>query len=100
MKKLGFMAAMIAMVFLTSVAGRAQSTTSSLTGTVTDTSGAVVVGAEVTIANTATGVNYKAKTDDRGVYRAAQLPPGSYTMQVASSGFETQSVQTFTLLVD
>jgi hypothetical protein len=100
MKKLGLMAAMIAMVLLTSVAGRAQSTTSSLTGTVSDTSGAVVVGAEITIANTATGVNYKAKTDDRGVYRAAQLPPGSYTMQVASSGFETQNVQAFTLLVD
>jgi hypothetical protein len=87
-------------VILTSASGGAQSTTSSLTGTVTDSSGAVVVGAEVTLANTATGVPYKAKADDRGIYRVTQLPPGSYTMQVASPGFETQAVQAFTLLVD
>lgn len=100
MKRVGFIAALVAVMVFTSMVGRAQNTTSSLTGTVTDTSGAVVVGADVTIANTATGVNYKAKTDERGIYRATQLPPGSYTMQVASSGFETQNVQSFTLLVD
>jgi hypothetical protein len=87
-------------VTLTSASGGAQSTTSSLTGTVTDSSGAVVAGAEVTLANTATGVAYKAKADDRGIYRVTQLPPGNYTMQVASPGFETQAVQAFTLLVD
>ena len=90
---------MIVSIF-TSTQTHAQSTTSSLTGTVTDTSGAIVVGADITVANASTGVEYKAKSDDRGTFRVTQLPPGSYQMHVASTGFETQNVQTFTLLVD
>ena len=93
-------AAALAALSLATVGIYAQSTTSSLTGTVTDTSGAVVNGAAVTITNTATGVTYKAKTDGLGIYRATQLPPGSYTMAIESTGFATQNVQPFTLLVD
>jgi len=100
MQKLSFALMLVITTILTSAVGSAQSTTSSLTGTVTDTSGAVVVGAAVTIANTATGVEYKATTSDQGVYRVTQLPPGSYTMQVGSPGFATQNIQAFTLLVD
>lgn len=90
----------LAVIFFASLYGSAQNTTSSLTGTVTDTTGAVISGAEVTVANTATGVTTKVNTDGQGVYRVSQLPPGSYTMHVASSGFAAQDIQAFTLLVD
>jgi outer membrane receptor protein involved in Fe transport len=78
----------------------AQSTTSTLTGTITDGSGAFVATADVLALNTATGVEYKAKADNQGNYRITQLPPGSYTLRVTSKGFKTQQLQAFTLLVD
>jgi len=84
---------------LTSAVGSAQSTTSSLTGTVTDTSGAVVVAAAVTIANTATGVEYKATTSDQGVYRVTQLLPVAIRCS-RKSWIRYAEIQAFTLLVD
>ena len=78
----------------------AQSTTSAVSGTVTDSTGAVVIGASVTVVNTATGVTYRTTTDNLGAYRVTQLPPGSYTMEVARSGFQTQNLQPFKLFVD
>ena len=78
----------------------AQSTTSSLTGTVTDSSGAIVGNAAITLKNTATGITYPTKTDSQGIYRVSQLPPGPYTMTVTSSGFQTLTTQPFTLFVD
>lgn len=77
---------------------RAQ-TTSGVFGTVTDASGAIVVGAKIVITNTATGIKYNATANSQGSYRVDQLPPGSYTMQVTSAGFQTQDLQAFTLLV-
>jgi len=91
---------LIVITILTPMVGIAQSTTSSIIGTVTDTSGAVVVGAAIKVVGTATGIEYKATTGDQGIYRVTQLPPGSYTMQVESPGFATQNVKAFTLLVD
>ena len=75
-------------------------TTSAIFGTVTDVSGAVVPSAALTITNTATGVKYTTTTGAQGTYRVEQLPPGSYTMEVVSTGFDTQDLQSFTLLVD
>ena len=75
-------------------------TTSGIFGTVTDTSGAAIPDAGVTLSNTATGEKYTAKSDSRGEYRVEQVPPGTYTMEVISSGFATQDLQAFRLLVD
>jgi outer membrane receptor protein involved in Fe transport len=85
--------------FLLSLPGNAQ-TTSAISGIVTDSTGALVTSARITAANTATGVTYSAQTDASGTYRISQLPPGTYTMQVSSSGFQTQNLLPFTLLVD
>ena len=90
----------LAVVTLGSVAGLAQGTTSAIDGTVTDSSGAVVVGASVKVVNTATGVAYNTTTDSLGSYHVTQLPPGSYTMEVARTGFATQNLQAFRLFVD
>ncbi len=75
-------------------------TTSAILGTVTDSSGAIVVGATITVTNTATGVKYPTTTSSQGSYRVIQLPPGTYTMEIVSPGFQTQELQSFPLLVD
>jgi Carboxypeptidase regulatory-like domain/TonB-dependent Receptor Plug Domain len=79
---------------------RAQITTSAVNGTVTDGTGAVVPGASISVVNTATGVEYRAITDGQGAFHVTQLPPGSYTLQVSKTGFQTQNIQAFKLFVD
>ncbi|HTB98443.1 MAG TPA: TonB-dependent receptor [Terracidiphilus sp.] len=80
--------------------GRAQTTTSSqINGSVTDSSGAVVIGASVTVTNSSTGVTYRMATDNLGAYHVTDLLPGKYTMEVAKSGFATQHINAFTLIV-
>jgi hypothetical protein len=76
-----------------------QSSTTSIRGTVSDEKGAVIPNAKVTLSNLDTGYSRTIATDGIGAYQFVQLQPGTYTLQVSSSGFATikQSVQ---LLVD
>src|SRR5262245_1488911 len=67
----------------------AQTGTSSITGTIIDTSGAVVPGATVTAKNEATGVTYTQTTTDSGLYSFSSLPVGNYTITVEKQGFKT-----------
>jgi hypothetical protein len=98
-RRLAFGAALILMLSI-SFSVRAQNIVSSqVNGTVTDASGAIVVGASVTVTNVATGVTYRAQTDNLGSYHVTDLPPGTYTMDVSKSGFAEQRVQPFTLIV-
>jgi hypothetical protein len=61
----------------------------SVTGTVTDTSGAAVADASVTLLNTGTNASYAAKTGENGAYRIADIPPGpGYALTVRKDGFE------------
>ena len=57
-------------------------------GTVTDTTGAVIPGAAVTIQNTLTGVITKLTSDSNGVYDAVSLDPGTYAITFAKEGFK------------
>jgi hypothetical protein len=59
-----------------------------LTGTVTDSSGAVVAGANVTITNPATGVQFHTTTSSAGTYAVTGLTPGVYSITVEASGFK------------
>src|SRR5579864_936290 len=63
----------------------------SLAGTVTDKSGAVVVGATVTITDQATGVSHSTATGDSGFYKVTGLPPGRYKVEVSAPSFKTTS---------
>ncbi len=65
---------------------------SSLQGTVTDPSSAVIVRATVTITNDATGVSEHTKTGAAGVFRFVSLAPGSYHVEATASGFATHQV--------
>jgi hypothetical protein len=62
----------------------------SLTGTVTDPSGAVIESAEATALEVQTGVAHTATTDSAGNYRFAALSPGTYKVTIAAKGFSTQ----------
>jgi hypothetical protein len=63
--------------------------TSQVRGIVTDQTGAVVQGAQVTITNEGTGIATTAKTDDRGLYTFTGLRPDSYAIKVEAQGFQS-----------
>ncbi len=67
----------------------AQSGRGTITGTVVDSSGAVVPGADVTATNTQTGGTFKAVTTDVGLYRIPYVEPGTYRITAAMTGFKT-----------
>jgi hypothetical protein len=67
---------------------KAQNVSASLTGTVNDTSGAVIPKADVTLKNEASGDIRKTVSNTDGYFTFAAIPPGSYTVEVDVSGFE------------
>ncbi|MGH9449270.1 MAG: TonB-dependent receptor, partial [Terriglobia bacterium] len=69
----------------------AQSLYGSMSGTVTDQSGAVIPGAAITIINQDTHLTRSTTTGSAGDYRVIDLPAGTYTVRVAAKGFRTVS---------
>ncbi len=78
-------------------AGWGQTVTGTVTGTVTDQSGAVIPGATVLAHNMDTGVDSSASSDAAGVYRIGFLPIGRYQLTVSANGFGTETVPAFQL---
>src|SRR5277367_3452331 len=66
--------------------------TGALTGTVTDPSGGVVVGASVTATNNGTGQARTSTTDSSGTYKFSLLSPGNYSLKFSANGFKTSTV--------
>jgi len=64
-----------------------------ITGTVTDSTGAVIADAIVTATNAATNVSTSRTTSSAGLYTIAPLPPGIYTVTVEAKGFKTVKQQ-------
>jgi uncharacterized surface anchored protein len=71
----------------------AQSTQSTILGTVKDTTGAVIPNAEVVVTNVDKGVSSAYRTDSSGNYQAMELIPGTYKVRVVKTGFETQLLE-------
>ncbi len=67
----------------------AQSTFGSITGVVTDPSGGVTPGAEVTVTNAGTGAVRKVTTGSTGVFNVPNLDLGAYVLRVSAKGFTT-----------
>ena len=65
----------------------AQTTTSTIEGTVTDANGAVIAGATVRASGTTLAAERTATTDAEGFYRLAALPAGNYTVSISQTGF-------------
>lgn len=77
----------------------AQIEQANLTGTVTDTSGASVPGAAVSIVNLQTKTRAETRSNDTGTYRLPYLPAGEYQLSVEKEGFERSRVDAIRLTV-
>ncbi len=77
----------------------AQQTTATLTGTVTDSSGAIVPAATVRVVNKGSNASREARTDDSGNYNLPFLPAGDYSATLTAKGFQGQNVARFNLQV-
>src|SRR5438477_1203894 len=77
----------------------AQVSGATLSGTITDPSGAAIAGAKVSIANKATGVARDVTADAAGFYSAPNLLPGPYEVTTSASGFSTAKQSDLTLTV-
>src|SRR3984885_6977010 len=87
-------------VFGASHYGWSQEGTASITGTITDQSGAAVTGATITATSQERGQTYSGVSNDSGLYRIAQLPVGTYAVKVEKAGFALASVPPFVLTLN
>ena len=96
----GVVVMLLAFAFVLPSRLNAQGTTSaSVLGTVTDSSGAVIPKASVQVKNVATGRVQQAPTDAQGRYTIADLPIGSYEAEASAPGFQTIVRRGITLTV-
>ena len=85
--------------FLISTPVYSQIVGGTLSGTVTDSSGAAIPNATIAIKNEATGVTTNATSNAQGLYSAPNLLPGTYEVTVTASGFDTKGVSNVVLAV-
>ena len=83
-----FAVATVLMAIALNIPANAQTFRGTILGTVTDSSGAAVSGATVTVKNTGTGLVRTVTTDDDGNYSVPELPIGTYSVTVEKSGFK------------
>jgi outer membrane receptor protein involved in Fe transport len=95
------MAAVLALAFtLCTTSASAQGITGTITGIVTDQTGATVPGATVTVRDTDTNAVHKVQTTDVGSYTLTQLPPGNYSVTVEKPSFNTFKQTHLVLAID
>ena len=89
------------MTFLIAVAAvapvTAQTSKALISGTVTDASGASVVGAKITITDVSRNQDFTAETNSSGVYRVIELTPGTYRVTAEAVGFRTYVLESLRL---
>ncbi len=76
-------------LFLFVYSSAAQSPTGTISGIVTDPTGAAVTGAEIVVVNDATRVQLETQSNGEGIYVIPNLTPGNYRVQVSKVGFKT-----------
>src|ERR1700722_8283103 len=89
MKSLRFLSMVLAIFIPLSPGARAQGNEGRIEGAIRDPSGAVVVGAKVTVTNTGKQVSRELVTNVTGEYVAPGLEPGLYTVSAEAAGFKT-----------
>jgi hypothetical protein len=93
----------LGLIILLAAAGRMlgqAGQTGTITGTVTDSTGAILPGASVTVTNTGTNVPYRTTTTSAGDYTVPNLLPGTYTVSAEIKGFQKSVTTPFNLAVD
>jgi hypothetical protein len=91
---------LVALVFLLAPSSFGQGLTGSIGGTVTDSTGATVDGATVTIREVNTNASRSVVSSDVGSYRVTQLPPGTYSVKVEKAGFQISEQDKITVAID
>ncbi|MFY9222366.1 MAG: carboxypeptidase regulatory-like domain-containing protein [Blastocatellia bacterium] len=94
-QKLAFLLNIIVFLFIlspqTTFAQSSSPTSSSVVGIVSDPTGAVIVGASITLRNISTNLERTTQVNDQGFYSLTQLPPGEYQVIATASGFSTST---------
>ena len=80
--------AAIALLCAMTTAALAQTIRGTVTGTVSDSTGAVLPGVTITLTNVATGVSATAVSNQQGGYTVPLVPPGTYEVAAELSGFK------------
>ena len=96
---LHFVVVILAITILTTNQAIAQVAGATLSGTITDPSGAAIANAQLTITNKATGVTRPVTADFVGFYSAPNLLPGDYEVTISAPGFSTTKESNVTLTV-
>src|SRR5205085_9486735 len=86
-----FFTAALLLCLLFSVQAPAQSNNATVSGTVSDASGALIPGVTISATNTRTGVVTTALSNETGTYNVPNLQPGSYKVSAELPGFQTQT---------
>ena len=89
--KLNLLIAVIVSICLFSISALSQTINGTISGTVTDSQGAVVQGATVNIKNPDTGFTRTTTTDNDGNFKISGLPVANYSVRVEKSGYKTAS---------
>ena len=97
---IGLFLTLVAALILCATPSSAQDVTATITGTVTDPSGAPVVGASVTAHDTERGTNWSSVTNEAGLYNLIRVPVGTYTVKVEAKGFQSSVYAPFTLVLN
>jgi len=95
-----FAAPLLTVMLLASAGPLWSQAATSLRGVVNDPSGGAVSGATVTLTNTESKIERKITTSEDGSYQFSLLPPGTYTLTVSATGFQSYERAGLTLLVN
>jgi len=83
-----FLTLVVGIALTSSIGVQGQSTYGSVSGAVTDSTGAAVVGAQVTLTNTGTSEKHTQTTNDQGTYSFVNVIPGQYRLDIEKTGFK------------
>lgn len=85
--------ALCASLLITGIASAQGISRGSITGTVSDSSGAVIPGLKLTVTHTQTGTSREVETNASGVYVVTSIPSGTYDLTAEMAGFQTQVIR-------
>ena len=99
-RRIGSGLAVLCLLLAVAASAVAQENTGSITGTVTDSSGAVVKGAQLTASDVDRGTTLATQTNEVGVYNFPRVPVGTYDVKVSAQGFRSAVTKRFTVTLN